>query len=308
VERAVADADLVIVHEWNDPALVERIGEARRRREFVLLFHDTHHRLVTSRGALRGCDFTHYDGVLAYGEVLRRLYLAERLVSRAWTWHEAADVRHFKPLPGRPPAGDLVWIGNWGDDERAEELQEFLIEPVKALGLKARVYGVRYPESARAALAAAGIEYGGWLANFEAPEVFAQFKMTVHVPRRPYVKTLPGIPTIRPFEALACGIPLVCSPWRDAEHLFTPGKDFLVARDGAQMTRHLQSLAGDAAKRQRLAAHGLATIRARHTCAHRVDELLAIHAEVLAERHAVVVPATKLFRRKPATPHAAAAS
>jgi spore maturation protein CgeB len=308
VERAIAGADLVVVHEWNPPELIARLGEARRKREFVLLFHDTHHRLVTDRQAMRRCDFSHYDGVLAYGEVLRRLYLAERLAPRAWTWHEAADVRQFRPLKGRKPAGDLVWIGNWGDDERTEELNEFLLRPVKALGLKARVYGVRYPESARAALADAGIEYGGWLANFDVPEVFAQFKVTVHIPRRPYVMTLPGIPTIRPFEALACGIPLVCSPWRDAEHLFTPGKDYLVARDGAQMTRHLRILVSDEARRQRLAEHGLATIRARHTCAHRVEQLMAIYHEVMAERQAVVVPAAKLFRRKPSTAHAAAAS
>jgi spore maturation protein CgeB len=308
VERAVAQADLVIVHEWNSRELIQRIGDARRHRDFVLLFHDTHHRLVTDRAAMRSNDLSAFDGVLAYGEVLRRLYITERLAQRAWTWHEAADTRRFRPLKGRKPAGDLVWIGNWGDDERAEELNEFLIRPVKTLGLKARVYGVRYPEAARVALAEAGIEYNGWLPNFEVPEVFAQFRVTVHVPRRPYVKTLPGIPTIRPFEALACGIPLVCSPWRDAEHLFTPGKDFLVAKDGAQMTRHLQSLLKDETKRRRLAEHGFATLRARHTCVHRVDQLMSIHAQIMAERQAVVVPATRLFRRKPTTAHAAAAS
>jgi spore maturation protein CgeB len=307
VAAAVAGADLVIVHEWNAPELVRQLGEARRQGDFVLLFHDTHHRLVTERNAWPGGGFSSYDGVLAYGEVLRRLYIGERLTQRAWTWHEAADTRRFKPIKGRKLAGDLVWIGNWGDDERAKEIEEFLIRPVKTLGLKARVYGVRYPEHVRGALAGAGIEYGGWLANFDVPEVFSQFKMTVHIPRRPYVKTLPGIPTIRPFEALACGIPLVCSPWRDAEHLFTPGKDFLVARDGTQMTRHLRSLATNENRRASLAQHGLATIRARHTCALRVDQLMAVHAEILNERRAVIVSAKRLFRRKPSAVAATAA-
>ena len=54
--------------------------------------------------------------------------------------------------------------------------------------------------------------------------------MTVHVPRRPYVEALPGIPTIRVFEALACGIPLVSAPWADSEGLFPPGRLPLVAR------------------------------------------------------------------------------
>ena len=118
--------------------------------------------------------------------------------------------------------------------------------------------------------------------NFDVPRVFARFRVTVHIPRRPYVEALPGIPTIRPFEALACGIPLVCSPWRDAEHLFTPGKDFLVARNGAQMQRQLAALLRDAARRRKLAAQGLATLHRRHTCAHRVEELLSIYEEIRA--------------------------
>jgi spore maturation protein CgeB len=304
-ERAVAGADLVIVHEWNPPELVRRLGELRRRRSFVLLYHDTHHRLVTQPAEMRALHLSDYDGVLAYGDVLRRLYQSAGLAPRVWTWHEAADTRVFRPHPSRPLAGDLVWIGNWGDDERTEELREFLIEPVKALGLTARVYGVRYPDAARAALAEAGIEYAGWLPNFQVPEVFAQYRVTVHVPRRPYATQLPGIPTIRPFEALACGIPLVCSPWRDAEHLFNRG-DFRMARDGTQMIRHLRALLADEDKRKRQAAHGLATIRQRHSCAHRVRELLAIHAQVLAERKKVVVPATRLFHRHPLVSEATA--
>jgi spore maturation protein CgeB len=108
------------------------------------------------------------------------------------------------------------------------------------------------------------------------PKVFAGHRVTVHVPRRPYVEALPGIPTIRPFEALACGIPLVSAPWEDAEGLFRPGRDFLVARDGAQMRDHLREILRDPALAAQLRASGLETIRARHTCAHRVDELLAI--------------------------------
>ncbi|HEY0945441.1 MAG TPA: glycosyltransferase [Opitutaceae bacterium] len=286
LEPAVADADLVLVHEWNAPELVKRIGASRRQHDFVLLFHDTHHRLVTDPQSMRALDLTGYDGVLAYGNALRERYLSEALVERAWTWHEAADTRVFRPRASAPLSGDLVWIGNWGDGERTEELYEFLIEPVRALGLKARVHGVRYPDHAIAALARAGIEYGGWVPNFDVPLVFSQFKVTVHVPRRPYVQALPGIPTIRPFEALACGIPLICSPWSDREELFTPGKDFLLARDGREMTELLRRLLADEAKRWALASHGVDTILSRHTCAHRVDELLSIHARVWAETRA----------------------
>jgi spore maturation protein CgeB len=188
----------------------------------------------------------------------------------------------FHPIGG-PKEYDLVWIGNWGDEERTQELHELLLQPVKRLGLRALVHGVRFPEHALAALRHAGIEYGGWLPNFRVPLLFAKARVTLHVPRRPYARALPGIPTIRPFEALACGIPLVCGPWNDAEGLFSAGSDYLVARDGAAMERHLSALLADEPVCHRLARHGRETILARHTCAHRVDELLRVCAELAVD-------------------------
>jgi spore maturation protein CgeB len=80
------------------------------------------------------------------------------------------------------------------------------------------------------------------------------------------------------FEALACGIPLVSAPWSDVEGLFRPGVDFLFARDGAEMRDHLRDVLHDAGLAQALASSGSETIRARHTCRHRADELLGILA------------------------------
>ncbi|CAA9223194.1 MAG: Spore_germination_protein_CgeB [uncultured Chthoniobacterales bacterium] len=283
LDEALAGADLVIVHEWNEHDLVRRVGRHRADKGgYQLFFHDTHHRAITAPSQMQGYDLSGYDGVLAYGEVLRELYMQRDWTRRAWTWHEAADTRVFHPIENEEREGDVVWIGNWGDDERSAELDEFLVEPIAVLGLKAKIFGVRYPDSARERLRRSGIEYGGWLANYRAPEVFARYKMTVHVPRRPYVEALRGIPTIRPFEALACGIPLISSPWEDAENLFTPGKDFLVARNGAEMKKHMRALLEDKQMARELSEHGLRTIRERHTCAHRVDELLGIYEEVNA--------------------------
>jgi spore maturation protein CgeB len=288
LEQALDGADLVLVHEWNDHDLVRRIGEHRARNSYALLFHDTHHRLVTDTESMMDYDLSDYDGVLAYGEVLRQLYELGQFANQAWTWHEAADTRVFRPLAPEKNSGELVWVGNWGDDERTVELREFLIEPVRTLGLKARIHGVRYPEHAKKTLAEAGIDYAGWLPNHEAPRVFSEFKFTVHVPRRPYVEALPGIPTIRVFEALACGIPLVCSRWDDVENLFTPGKDYLVARSGGEMARHLRELLYDETMAAELAMHGFETIRARHTCAHRVDELLGIYSTLKQSKESTV--------------------
>jgi spore maturation protein CgeB len=277
---ALEGVDLVLVHEWNDPELVAGIGERRRRSSFRLLFHDTHHRSVTAPREVRRFDLSAYDGVLAYGDVIRQLYLERGWIDRAWTWHEAADVRVFHPVLGRERRGDVVWIGNWGDGERTTELRRFLLRPARALGLTGSAFGVRYPREAREEVAASGLVYRGWIANYRVPLVFAEHAVTVHVPRRPYAKKLPGIPTIRPFEALACGIPLVSAPWSDAENLFRPGVDYLVARTGNEMKAHLREVLADRALARSLAQHGLETIRKRHTCAHRVDELLAVAAEL----------------------------
>ncbi len=281
-------ASVVIVHEWNSHELVRRIGEHRRRGAFRLFFHDTHHRSVTDPASMASYDLSDYDGVLAYGGVIRDLYLQNGWARNAWTWHEAADVRVFHPKAEGKKRSDLVWVGNWGDGERTEEIREFLIEPVKELGLRARVYGVRYPQSALDELAAAGIEYGGWVPNYRAPEVFAASRVTVHIPRRPYARALPGIPTIRPFEALACGIPMISAPWDDCEELFRPGRDFLFARDGREMIAQLRRVLGDRELARTLAASGLETIRARHTCAHRAAELLEIAGRSRADAHRVL--------------------
>lgn len=292
LDAMVGDADLVLVHEWNDPTLVARLGAHRRQSRrggargagYRLLFHDTHHRSVTDRAAIAAFDLSGYDGVLAFGACIRDVYLARGWANRVWVWHEAADTSLFAPpranAAARGREGDLVWVGNWGDEERSKELHAFLIEPVKALGLRATVFGVRYPPDALRALANAGIRFGGWLPNFDVPDVFARFRVTVHIPRRPYVEALPGVPTIRPFEALACGIPLVSAPWEDREGLFRPSVDYLVARDGGEMVGHLRTLLSDEMKAQAIANSGRETILARHTIGHRVDELLSIAAEL----------------------------
>ncbi len=280
---ACEGADLVIVHEWNEPALVADLGRLRARgARFTLLFHDTHHRAVSAPDEMVAYDLEGYDGVLAFGEALSQVYRRWGWGGRVFTWHEAADVSLFHPPAEAQPRAGLVWIGNWGDGERVAELETFLLAPAEAAGLPLEVYGVRYPPEAQALLTRYGADYRGWIANARAPQVFARKLATVHVPRRFYARQLPGIPTIRVFEALACGIPLVSAPWDDAEHLFRPGRDFLVARDGAEAERHLRALHDDPGLRADLARSGLETIRARHTCAHRVDELLAIVARLQA--------------------------
>ncbi len=289
LDELVDGADVVIVHEWNEPALVADIGKLRAQgARFTLLFHDTHHRAVSDPDAIRAFDLSGYDAVLAFGAALAEVYREWGWRDRVFVWHEAADTRLFHPPAVEQPRSGLVWIGNWGDGERSAELETFLFRPARAAGLPLDIYGVRYPREALATLKRYNIDYRGWLPNARAPEVFARHLATVHVPRRFYAQLLPGIPTIRVFEALACGIPLVSSPWKDSENLFLSGQDYLVAETGEAMHRHMVDLREDRELRRSLVENGLATICARHTCAHRADELLDVIATLRISTQAKV--------------------
>jgi spore maturation protein CgeB len=276
------EADVVVIHEWNDPQVVNSVLALKKKYGFKALFHDTHHRAYTAPREILKFRLDLFDGVLAFGEAIRRIYTDGFGISKAWTFHEAADSEKFRPL-NLPKDIDLVWVGNWGDEERTKELHEFLVAPA-ATEPKRRtvVYGVRYPESALDLLREARIEYRGYLPNLSAPRVYGVSKLSLHVPRRQYTNGLSGIPTIRVFETLSCGIPLVCSPWEDVEGLFRPGQDYVCAPDGAAMKAEIERLLHDDKAREQIAANGMETIRKHHTCEHRAEQLVAICKELNA--------------------------
>ena len=168
-------------------------------------------------------------------------------------------------------------------------MRNYLIEPASALKLRAKIYGVRYPRAALEAIAAAGMEYGGWLAAHRVPEEFARARVTVHVPRGPYARSLPGIPTIRMFEAMACGIPIVSAPWDDVEDIF-PAGTYLRASSGEETANALNLLLRDRDFAADMADAAFRLVRERHTCRHRADELIRIADGIHNSRHSPVRP------------------
>ncbi|GAA3749733.1 CgeB family protein [Terriglobus aquaticus] len=284
--RELHGFDAVIVHEWNERGLIDLLLDLRSELGFRALFHDTHHRASSSPEAIRSLRVDEFDGVLAFGDALTKIYKERFGITECWTLHEAADTTVFYPREA-PTEQELIWVGNWGDGERSAELREFLIRPARRLreqygpeGFRATIYGVRYPADGLAALADAGIRYGGYLPNLAAPDVYARSRVTMHVPRQQYNDALTGIPTIRVFEALASGIPLVSAPWQDTEELFRPG-DFTLVSNGEDAYEELNLLL-DPEERDNAQAQieqGLATVLARHTCAHRAAQLTRILTE-----------------------------
>lgn len=279
--RALQETDIVIVHEWNQPELAHCLLELRDELGFKMLFHDTHHRASSSPEQIRLFGTNRFDGVLAFGEALRKIYRERFNMERVWTLHEAADTTVFKPLAGQTKKRDVVWIGNWGDDERSREICEFLLRPAEELRhFRFAIFGVRYPPEALRALESAGVEYGGYLPNLDGPATYAGSRITMHIPRQQYVGAMAGIPTIRVFEALACGTPLISAPWRDTEGLFREG-DFCFVRDANESMAAMEYLLSDHKGAAEQAARGLETVLALHTCMHRAEELTAVCEELL---------------------------
>ena len=103
LDQALDGADLVIVHEWSAPDLVARIAAHRRASgRYLLLFHDTHHRMATDPEAIARFDLDGFDGVLAFGEVLSEAYRRRGWGRQVFTWHEAADLERLPSHPGNP--------------------------------------------------------------------------------------------------------------------------------------------------------------------------------------------------------------
>lgn len=296
--RALRRADVCIVHEWtvDDPRrrieLAHALVAEAARRDVPVLYHDTHYRAVEEPAYTRELPLARFSAVLAFGPSLAAVYRSMYGLRRVEVFHEAADSALFRPVaPAQPPA-DVLFIGNWAADDRSHEFQSYLLEPARRLPeLRFAVYGARYPPDVVARLSQEyGIEYRGWLPNADAPGAYAAAKVTVHVPRRQYAGWLYGIPTIRVFEALACGACLVSTPWADTDGLFRTGVDFATAWTPDHMCELLERLCQDAAARQRFAARGRETVLARHTCAHRARQFLEIIARLRAGASAAAAP------------------
>ncbi len=276
------ETEIVILHEWNPPELAQCLLDLRDQIGFRLLFHDTHHRASSSPEQIRLFQLDRFDGILAFGRALEDIYRERFGLDRVWTLHEAADTTVFRPDFQCEKEQDIVWIGNWGDGERSAEIREFLLGPIRDLpGTRATIYGVRYPEDGLEALRAAHVRYGGYLPNLQAPAVYASARLTVHVPRQQYASAMLGIPTIRVFEALACGIPLISAPWQDTENLFRPG-DFRFVGDETEMRSAMCDLLEDPAAAQAQASRGLETVLSRHTCLHRAQQLTSICEDLIS--------------------------
>jgi spore maturation protein CgeB len=178
----------------------------------------------------------------------------------------SVDPAAYRPLPGAPPRWDLSYLGTYSPD-RQPALERLLIEPARrAPERRFAVAGPQYP---------AGID---WPANVERlehvppadhPAFYASSRFTLNVTRADMVRAGHS-PSVRLFEAAACGTPILSDRWEGLDAILTPGAEIALAEAPEDV---LAALGWPEERRRAMADAARKRVLAEHTAAHRAGEL-----------------------------------
>jgi spore maturation protein CgeB len=195
--------------------------------------------------------------------LLERRYHA----ARARPLYCSVDPTHYHPEPASAERWALGYLGTYSED-RQSKLEELLLAVARQRPQEAFVVaGPQYPASS------------GWGPNIEhiehlPPGEHCDFynaqRFTLNLTRRDMVRAGYS-PSVRLFEAAACGIPILSDTWPGMEDFFTPGRDILIVRSGDEVIRHLEQM--PERERRELGRRGRERVLAEHTAAHRADTL-----------------------------------
>lgn len=279
--RDVADAEVVVVGSYvPDGIEVGRWVQSTARGLPVFYDIDTP---VTLSALERGdCAYLSSELVTGYalylsftgGPTLRRLE-SQFGSPRARAFYCLVDPAAYPPGV-REPVWDLGYLGTYSAD-RQPALEALLLEPARRAPSRAFVVaGPQYPDAV------------AWPDNVERidhlpPAGHAAFyrsqRLTLNITRVDMVRA-GWSPSVRLFEAAACGIPVVSDVWEGLDAFFRPGTEILLARSTDEVLAHLSDRDDEA-----LAAIGAAArarVLAEHTAEHRAEELERHVAPLLA--------------------------
>lgn len=288
-EAEVRSADAVIIGSYVPEGIA--VGDwVRRVARGPVAFYDIDTPVTLAQLAGEGSAYLAARQIPAYdvyfsftgGPTLERLE-REFGSPAARALYCAADAELYRPQHV-PVRWDLSYLGTYSDD-RQPVLERLLIDVARqAPGLRFAVAGAQYPE---------GID---WPANVERlehvpppahPAFYSASRFTLNVTRADMVAAGHS-PSIRLFEAAACGTPILSDRWNGIETLFTPGREILLSDSAADV---LAALAMDPADRQALADAARRRVLAMHTAEHRAATLAhELRAAIARRRRLVIAP------------------
>ena len=166
-----------------------------------------------------------------------------------------------------PRKWDMGYLGTYSAD-RQPPLERLMLEPARRLPRrKFVVAGPQYPPGIAWPRNVARVEHlppAGHRAFYNSQA------FTLNVTRADMIKAGYS-PSVRLFEAAACGVPIVSDAWPGLDTFFAPGEEILIARSSDEALAYLRHV-GEAERRQ-IGAAARARVLARHTAAKRAAEL-----------------------------------
>jgi len=217
-----------------------------------------------------------YDLYLSFtgGPTLRRL---ERQFGapRARQLYCSFDPELYFPEP-QPLQWDLGYMGTYSDD-RQPSVEAFLLEPARRHPQgRFIVAGPQYPDTAAWPR---NVTYQPHLAPAEHRRFYNGQRFTLNVTRRDMIAA-GWSPSVRLFEAAACGTPIISDRWPGLESLLVPHQEILLVDRTIEVLDILERVGK--VERLRIAERARQRILAQHTAAHRAAELEGHALELLS--------------------------
>ena len=176
---------------------------------------------------------------------------------------------------------DLGYMGTYSDD-RQPTLERLLVDPARLWpDGKFVVAGPQYPDSILWPRNVKRIEH---LEPKRHRRFYNAQRFTLNVTRADMIRA-GWSPSVRLFEAAACGTPIISDWWEGLDTFFRPGREILVARSSEESLAFLRDL--DEPERRAIGARARERVLAEHTAAHRAAELEGYALELLARQPAV---------------------
>ena len=183
------------------------------------------------------------------------------------------DPEIYHPEPSAEKRFDLGYIGTHSDDRRSL-LERLLLAPASARpGKRFVVAGPLYPETMRWPENVARIEH---IAPTGHRAFYNAQRFTLNLTRAAMVRT-GWSPSVRLFEAAACGTPILTDDWPGLDRFFRPGKEIVIVRTPEDVLRTLDET--DPGKARRIAERARHRVLTEHTAARRAAQLETIIAE-----------------------------
>jgi spore maturation protein CgeB len=172
-----------------------------------------------------------------------------------------------------PVQWDLGYLGTYSDDRQPVLERLMLKGAAREPSARFVVAGPQYPDSIAWP---ANVERIVHLAPAEHRRFYNALRFTLNVTRADMVRAGYS-PSVRLFEAAACGTPIISDTWKGLDRFFTPGAEILLSRNARETLGYLRDI--DDSARRELAERARRRVLAAHTAAHRAIELEGYAAE-----------------------------